>query len=198
MRKKDQEEKGTKNKKSLLRRPSDRIVRIEQLEKIMAEQDDLDTEAIVSMYMPRRRARRLGAALLRLDRMRLVLLLLVLLVCILFIMAFLQEKMGNFTINLNRLELYRRGIAIADSGSFEKPTARLSVNTVQDATNITLSDLPENLDEIDGDHNGRNYMAYTYYVRNAGKEDVGYVASVTLDSCSKGAEEAETDRKSVV
>ena len=85
MRKKDQEEKGTKNKKSLLRRPSDRIVRIEQLEKIMAEQDDLDTEAIVSMYMPRRRARRLGAALLRLDRMRLVLLLLVLLVCILFI-----------------------------------------------------------------------------------------------------------------
>lgn len=190
MRKKDQEEKGTKNKKSLLRRPSDRIVRIEQLEKIMAEQDDLDTEAIVSMYMPRRRARRLGAALLRLDRMRLVLLLLVLLVCILFIMAFLQEKMGNFTINLNRLELYRRGIAIADSGSFEKPTARLSVNTVQDATNITLSDLPENLDEIDGDHNGRNYMAYTYYVRNAGKEDVGYVASVTLDSCSKGAEEA--------
>ena len=190
MRKKDQEEKGTKNKKSLLRRPSDRIVRIEQLEKIMAEQDDLDTEAIVSMYMPRRRARRLGAALLRLDRMRLVLLLLVLLVCILFIMAFLQEKMGNFTINLNRLELYRRGIAIADSGSFEKPTARLSVNTVQDATNITLSDLPENLDEIDGDHNGRNYMAYTYYVRNAGKEDVGYVARVTLDSCSKGAEEA--------
>ena len=190
MRKKDQEEKGTKNKKLLLRHPSDRIVRIEQLEKIMAEQDDLDTEAIVSMYMPRRRARRLGAALLRLDRMRLVLLLLVLLVCILFIMAFLQEKMGNFTINLNRLELYRRGIAIADSGSFEKPTARLSVNTVQDATNITLSDLPENLDEIDGDHNGRNYMAYTYYVRNAGKEDVGYVASVTLDSCSKGAEEA--------
>ena len=94
MRKKDQEEKGTKNKKSLLRRPSDRIVRIEQLEKIMAEQDDLDTEAIVSMYMPRRRARRLGAALLRLDRMRLVLLLLVLLVCILFIMAFLQEKMA--------------------------------------------------------------------------------------------------------
>jgi hypothetical protein len=33
-------------------------------------------------------------------------------------------------------------------------------------------------------------MAYTYYVRNAGKEDVGYSASITLDSCSKGAENA--------
>ena len=36
----------------------------------------------------------------------------------------------------------------------------------------------------------KNYMAYTYYLRNAGKEDLGYVASITLDSCSKGAEEA--------
>ena len=39
---------------------------------------------------------------------------LLLLVAVLFIVAFMQEKMGNFTINLNRLELYRRGIAIAD------------------------------------------------------------------------------------
>lgn len=178
-------------KKGFPRRSKDKIVRIEQLEKIMAEQgDDLDVEAIVSMYMPRRRAKRLGAALLRLDRMHFALLLLVLVVCFLFIMAFMQEKMGNFTINLNRLELYRKGIAISETGNFEQPTARLSVNTVQDATNITLSDLPKNLDEIDGDHNGRNYMAYTYYVRNAGKEDVSYVANVTLDACSKGAEEA--------
>ena len=62
--------------------------------------------------------------------------------------------------------------------------------TVQDATNISIQDLPENLDEAEGSHNGKNYMAYTYFVRNAGKEDLGYVASITLDSCSKGAEDA--------
>ena len=33
-------------------------------------------------------------------------------------------------------------------------------------------------------------MAYTYYVRNAGKEDLSYIARITLDSCSKGAENA--------
>lgn len=169
----------------------DKIVRIEELERIMAEQgDNVDVDAIVSMYMPGRRVKRLGAALLRLDRMKILLLSLLLFVAILFIMAFMQEKMGNFTINLNRLELYRKGIAISATGEFEEPTARLTVNTVQDATNITLADLPDNLDDIDGDHNGRNYMAYTYYVRNAGKEDVNYVARVTLDACSKGAEEA--------
>ena len=167
------------------------IVRIEELEKLMGELgEDVDPETIVSMYMPRRRARRFGAALLRLDKLHLWLLVMILMVAVLFIVAFMQEKMGNFTINLNRLELYRKGIAISADGDFTDPTARLTANTVQDATNITLEDLPKNLDEIDGDHNGKNYMAYTYYVRNAGKEDVGYKAIVTLDSCAKGAEDA--------
>lgn len=173
------------------RKRKDQIVRIEKLEKILAENgDDVDEDAIVSMYLPGRRAKRLGAALLRLDKMKIFLLFLLLIVAFLFILAFMQEKMGNFTINLNRLELYRRGIAIDDTGDFKDPTARLSVRTVPDATNITLSDLPENIDEIDGDHNGYNYMAYTYYVRNAGKEDVKYVARVHLESCAKGAEKA--------
>lgn len=185
------DEKPKKEKKKSLRRANDQIVRIEELEKIMAQQgDDVDVDAIVSMYMPARRAKKMGAALLRLDKLHLWLLILLLVVAFLFILAFMQEKMGNFTINLNRLELYRKGIAISATGDFEEPTARLSVNTVEDATNITLADLPEDIDEIDGDHNGRNYMAYTYYVRNAGKEDVGYIARVTLDACSKGAEDA--------
>ena len=28
------------------------------------------------------------------------------------------------------------------------------------------------VDGVDGGHNGKNYMAYTYYVRNAGKEEM--------------------------
>ena len=173
------------------RNTKDQVVRIEKLEKLLAENgDDVDDETIVSMYLPGRRIKRLGAALLRLDKARLILLALLLLVAFLFILAFMQEKMGNFTINLNRLELYRKGIAIDDKGTFDDPTARLVVKMVEDATNITITDLPDDLDEIDGNHNGYNYMAFTYYVRNAGKEDVKYVARVRLDACAKGAEEA--------
>ena len=183
--------KPKRNKGKGKEKSKDQVVRIEKLEQILAENgDELDDDTIVSMYMPRRRLKRLGAALLRLDRMKLFLLFLLLLVAFLFILAFMQEKMGNFTINLNRLELYRKGIAIDDKGTFDDPTARLTVRTVEDATNITISDLPDNLDDIDGDHNGYNYMAYTYYVRNAGKEDVNYLARVNLDACAKGAEKA--------
>lgn len=152
---------------------------------------EVDPEKIVSMYQPHRRRRKIGAALLRMDRLRLLLLGMMLLVVILFIAAFAQEKMGNFTINLDRLELYRRGISIADNGDFDGATARLTAATVKDATNISIEDLPKNLDSAkDGNHNGKNYMAYTYYVRNAGKEDLSYIARITLDSCSKGAEKA--------
>ena len=184
-----------KEKKSLFRRKKkkkdEEMLRIEQLEKLMAETGgDVDPDTLISMYVPHRRRKRLAAALLRMDKLSLWLLGLLLAVAALFITAFMQEKMGNFTINLDRLELFRKGIAIADEGYFEKPTARLTANTVTDATNISIDDIPEDVDQIDGGHNGDNYMAYTYYVRNAGKEDVYYEASITLDSCAKGAEEA--------
>lgn len=170
---------------------TDQVIRIEELENLMAKYgDDIDPEKVVSMYRPHRRRRQIGAALLRLDRLQLSLLGMLLLVCILFITAFMQEKMGNFTINLDRLELYRKGISIADNGSFDGANARLVAANVEDATNISIDDLPDDLDEQEGTHNGKNYMAYTYYVRNAGKEDLGYVASITLDSCAKGAEDA--------
>ena len=187
----NQETEEKKKSKRKRRGEKDEIVRIEELEELLSKHgDEVDPETIVSMYMPHRKRRKLGAALLRLDRLQLILLSMLLLVAILFIAAFMQEKMGNFTINLDRLELYRRGISIADNGGFKDATARLKAATVQDATNISINDLPENLDDIEGSHNGKNYMAYTYFVRNAGKEDLGYVASITLDSCSKGAEDA--------
>lgn len=167
-----------------------KIIRAEQLEKLLEEGAEIDEEAIISMYRPQRKARRFGAALLRLDKLRLLALGLILLVAILFIASFMQEKMGNFTINLNRLELFRKGIAISADSEFTKPTARLVASAVPEATNISISDLPSDLDLVDGGHNGLNYMAYTYYVRNAGKMDVGYTATLNLDSCSKGAEEA--------
>ena len=189
--KKSKTEKQSRKDKRIKKEASEQIVRIEELEALMQKYgNDVDPETLVSMYLPHRKRRKLGAALLQLDRMHLLLLGLLLAVVVLFITAFAQEKMGNFTINLNRLELYRKGISIADNGNFDGATARLVANTVQDATNISIDDIPTDVDDVDGGHNGKNYMAYTYYVRNAGKEDLGYIASITLDSCAKGAEKA--------
>ena len=194
--KKDNQEKKDSQKekvnKKKRKKQTDQIVRIEELEDMLEKYgDDVDPETIVSMYVPHRKRKRIGAALLRMDRLHLILVSMMLAVTILFIIAFSQEKMGNFTINLNRLELYRKGISISETGEFEDATAKLTATSIKDATNISIEDLPDNLDEGErGSHNGKSYMAYTYYVRNAGKEDLGYIARITLDSCAKGAEEA--------
>lgn len=166
------------------------FVRAKELQKALEEYGDEIPPELISMYMPNRKAKRIGSALLRLDKITIALLALIAIVIVLFILAFSQEKMGNFTINLDRLELYRRGVSISTDGDFTDPTAKLEASAVQDATNTTLEDLPENLDEIDGDHNGRNYVAYTYYVRNAGKEDLKYKATVAVESSTKGAVDA--------
>lgn len=155
------------------------VVRIEELEQALADQDldDIDPDAVVSMYMPKRRMERIGAALLRMDKLQKALVVLTLAFGVLFALSFMQENMGNFTINLNRLELFRRGVAIADNGDFNNATARLAADALDNGTNIATDDLPDNLDDIDGSHNGKNYVAYTFYIRNAGKTDLGYTPS---------------------
>lgn len=164
------------------------VVRIEELEQALADQDldDIDPDAVVSMYMPKRRMERIGAALLRMDKLQKALVVLALAFGVLFALSFMQENMGNFTINLNRLELFRRGVAIADNGDFNNATARLAAEAVDNGTNIAADDLPDNLDDIDGSHNGKNYVAYTFYIRNAGKTDLGYSAKLKVVSASKG------------
>ncbi len=167
-----------------------KLLRVDDIAGADHKYNQEDTRKVLSTYIPARKARLLGRALLRLDKMRLFLLGSLLMIAVLFILAFMQEKMGNFTINLDRLELFRKGIAMSADPEFTVPTAKLVASHVEDATNISIDDLPFDIAEVDGAHNGRNYMAYTYYVRNAGKEDVDYVAQITLDSKSKGAQEA--------
>ncbi len=155
--------------------------------------DGLDAEdiaAITAALKPKRRMQRIGTALLRLGTMQKALIALILLFCTLFAFAFMQENMGNFTINLNRLELFRYGVAIADEPNFSDATARLQAEVVSDGTNIAAEDLPDNLNDVDGSHNGKNYVAYTFYIRNAGKVDLNYAATVKISSASKGVEKA--------
>lgn len=168
------------------------VVRIEELEQALADQDldDIDPDAVVSMYMPKRRMERIGSALLRMDKLQKALVVLALAFGMLFALSFMQENMGNFTINLNRLELFRRGVAIADNGDFKNATARLAADAVDNGTNIAADDLPADLDDIDGSHNGKNYVAYIFYIRNAGKTDLGYSAKLKVVSASKGVDQA--------
>ena len=82
---KKKEEAGERPRNEKARAKSNRVVRVKELEQALAEDKDIDVDAIVSMYMPKRRMARIGEALLRLGTLQKVLICLALfMACLLY------------------------------------------------------------------------------------------------------------------
>lgn len=152
--------------------------------------DEDYTEAARSLLIKRRALKKAARKVTEAKKLTLIFLVLLLLLLTTCTASYIQEKMGNFTINLNRIDMYKQGISLCNTPDFAEPTARLEAETVRNATNITLSDLPEDIDQIDGQHNGEDYMAYTFYLKNAGKEAIDYYVTIPIDSKNKGVDDA--------
>ena len=77
-------------------------------------------------------------------------------------------------------------LTLSDEMEFVSNASRLNAQISQAVTNIDGSTLPDYLDNIDGEHNGDNYIAYTFYCKNAGRSQFDYtydlyIANMTLD-----------------
>ena len=87
--------------------------------------------------------------------------------------------------------LQNRGIVLSTDPEFETKSVALSAKQVQNVTNITYSWLPTDLDTAkDGEHNGKNYVAYTFYCKNEGEAEVDYKATLDISGVAKSADEA--------
>ena len=135
----------------------------------------------------------------------LILLILLLIIGIGYCSVTILNKAGRFTVSLVPNEY---GIQLSENEDFSDPTLNLSAAPVENMNNITkewilnqnqeLGDDPTYksfaaLDKVWGEHNGTNYLAYTFGVRNASadaKDVVTYKASLNLEYEYKGADEA--------
>ncbi len=107
---------------------------------------------------------------------------------ILFFMAIVTQIRGFFTINLSR-GMFREGFTLSDTVGFEYPTTQLLAVPAEGVPCISINQIPENVDDIDGEHND-NYFAYTFYVRNEGDSTVDYVWQLHLNAESQNASTA--------
>ena len=69
-------------------------------------------------------------------------------------------------------------------------TSHLNAKIVEKMTNISDKSIADNVDMIDGEHNGRDYIAYTFYLQNAGEDPVAYNYSVVMSNVTNGLDEA--------
>lgn len=113
---------------------------------------------------------------------------LALLIATLFLYSTVTQMRGHFTINMSD-GLFREGLVLSETVGFEAPTTHLFCTPAENVPCISISHLPDNLDTIDGQHNG-NYFAYTFYCRNEGESTVGYQWQVNLNSESKNLSSA--------
>ena len=91
---------------------------------------------------------------------------------------------GFFTINLTD-GMFREGFTLSETRGFENPTIQLFATPAEDVPCISISQIPTNVDEIDGQHND-TYFAYTWYLRNEGESTVGYDWELSLTAESRG------------
>ncbi len=109
---------------------------------------------------------------------------------VLFIVSMLITKWGDLVIEIDK-PLQNKGIVLSTDPKFETKSVALSAKQVQNVTNITYSWLPTDLDTSkDGEHNGKNYVAYTFYCRNEGDEELDYKAVLDITGVAKSADEA--------
>lgn len=103
-----------------------------------------------------------------------LLIMLVLLITIVYIVSVLYTKFGSFTVTVNKYDANRYGLCLSETPQFETQISRLNARTAEDITNISVNDLPKDVDSINGQHNGDNHLAYTFYLTNVGDNTVTF------------------------
>lgn len=106
----------------------------------------------------------------------------------LFLYSTITQMQGHFTINMSS-GMFREGFVLSETADFENPTTHLFAAPAEEVPCISISHIPEDIDEYDGQHND-TYFAYTFYLRNEGESTVGYDWSLELNSESLDLSEA--------
>ena len=122
---------------------------------------------------------------------KLALLFLLLLLTILYIILRVIYNEGRFTITLDSNETLKSGLAMFESLNNSQGKRKLEATPVKFMDNISYKWLPENIDtEADGPHNGKNYIAYSFYVENQGDEVLNYWYEICIDDIIKNVDDA--------
>ena len=112
------------------------------------------------------------------------------LVNVYFILAIFYRG-ENFTVTLDSEYGRESGLVIYEEQSKPYYRTYLVSKDIEFFTDISIDWLPKNIhNEADGSHNGRNYIAYTFYAANLGQDTINYWAKIEIDDVIRDVDEA--------
>ena len=121
---------------------------------------------------------------------RLAVFLLLLLLIIIYIVLRLLFNDGSFVVSLKDNEMLYSGLAMYETLNDPTPKRRLRAYDVQFLDNISIKWLPSDITEYEGSHNGKNYIAYSFYMENQSDAIKNYWYSIVMDDVILNADEA--------
>ncbi|MDE7434846.1 MAG: hypothetical protein K2N01_03340 [Lachnospiraceae bacterium] len=108
---------------------------------------------------------------------------------ILFILAAFYTGPGEFVISLDSA-MDRDGFYLSETTDFSERLVTLRGKAVIAADNINIADIAEDVADVDGEHNGLNYVAETFYLINMTGEVKDYEYQLRIRTTTKGADHA--------
>ena len=111
-----------------------------------------------------------------------------LMLAVLYGISTVTKLQGHFTISMSD-DLFKEGFSLSETPGFENPTARLFATPAEGVPCVSFYDIPDHIDEVDGQHNDY-YFAHTFYVRNEGSATASIKWQLQINSESLGLSEA--------
>ena len=122
--------------------------------------------------------------------MLVLLILLLLLISLTYGVLYVINQKGNFTITLDPNAYEQEKLLVSPRRDFKHTTHKLVIESLEYMDNISESWIPNDVDSIDGPHNGNNYMAYTFYVKNNSDDTLAYSIAIDVLSVIKDVDDA--------
>lgn len=100
---------------------------------------------------------------------------------------------GKMTVSVDK-QVSEKGVYLSTSknATADSLKTRLFSNALDNCDNINIEDIPTGLNDekYEGEHNGDNYIAYSFYIINGGTEEVSYKYSINITSLNKSVDKA--------
>ena len=107
-----------------------------------------------------------------------------------YVVSVLYMRFGAFTVAVNKFDDLHYALSLSEGEDFKTATSRLNVEIEKEVTNIDGRTIPEWVDNVDGEHNGDNYVAYTFYCKNMGDKTYDYTYDLYIANMTYEIEKA--------
>lgn len=126
----------------------------------------------------------------KINAIKLGLLIMALFLIIIYFLLTAFYEGGSFTVSLDSTFAQKSGLVMLETKDGEDKRV-LKAARADFIDNISVKWLPKDLNKQgEGSHNGENYFAYSFYIKNKGSEVVNYWYEIIIDDVIRNADEA--------